>query len=255
MIHPTAIIDSEAKIGRNCEIGPYCIIGPLVKLGDNNILFSNVVIAGDTTIGNNNKFYHSAVIGTDSQDLKDKGEMTKLFIGDNNSFREFCTVNKSATLDEPTSVGNNCLLMAYTHVAHNCKLGNNIVIANSSNLAGHCHIDDFVVIGGMSALSQFVHIGAHAFIGGMSGISKDVPPYVRGTGLPFRVIGINAIGLERRGLSSEAIKSIKDLFKLFYRSNLNVSQALLKCTEISNFTIEQKNFLDFIKNSNRGINR
>jgi UDP-N-acetylglucosamine acyltransferase len=255
MIHPTAIIDSEAKIGKNCEIGPYCIIGPYVKLGDNNTLFSNVVISGDTTIGDNNKFYHSAVIGTDSQDLKDKGDITKLFIGNNNSFREFCTVNKSATLDEPTSVGNNCLLMTYTHVAHNCKLGNNIVIANSSNLAGHCHIDDYVVIGGMSAISQFVHIGAHTFIGGMSGISKDVPPYIRGTGLPFRVIGINSIGLERRGFSLEAIKSVKVLFKIFYKSNLNVSQALLKCAEIDNITTEQKYFLDFIRSSNRGINR
>jgi len=255
MIHPSAIIDSKAKIGKNCEIGPFCIIGPQVTLGNNNILFSNVIIDGATTIGDGNKFFHSAVIGTNSQDLKDKDENTELHIGDNNSFREFSTVNKSATMEEPTFVGNNCLLMAYTHVAHNCHIGNNVVIANSSNIAGHCLVDDFVVIGGMSALSQFVHIGTQAFIGGMSGIAKDVPPYIRGIGMPFKVISINSIGMERRGISKEARRSVKDIFKLFYRSDLNVSQALLKAEELNNISNEQKLFIRFVKDSNRGICR
>jgi len=255
MIHPTAIVDPKAEIGKNCEIGPYCIIGPNVKMGENNKLFSNVSIDGYTTIGNSNKFYHSAVIGSDSQDLKDKGDITRLNIGDNNSFREFCTVNKSATPEEPTTIGNNCLLMAYTHVAHNCQLGNNIVLANTTNLAGHCHIHDYVVLGGFSGCSQFVRIGAHSFIGAKSGLVKDVPPFIRGSGFPFKVIGINSIGMERRGFSESGIKSVKDIVKIFYRSKLNVTQATEKAKELDNLTKEQKLFLDFIKNSDRGICR
>ncbi|MDO9577321.1 MAG: acyl-[acyl-carrier-protein]--UDP-N-acetylglucosamine O-acyltransferase, partial [Candidatus Cloacimonadales bacterium] len=139
-IHTTAIIHPQAQIGKNCQIGPYCIIDKDVKLGDNNILLSNVLLTGNTTIGDNNKFFHSALIGTDCQDLKYKGEPTLLIIGNNNVFREFCTVNRSATLDEPTQIGNNGLFMAYAHVAHNCILGNNLILANAVNLAGHVHI-------------------------------------------------------------------------------------------------------------------
>ncbi len=255
MIHPTAIIDPKAKIGNNCQIGPYCIIGPNVVMGENNILYSNVLIDGYTTIGSGNKFYHSAVIGSDSQDLKDKGDITRLNIGDNNSFREFCTVNKSATPEEPTTIGSNCLLMAYTHVAHNCQLGNNIVLANTVNLAGHCHIHDFVVLGGFTGCSQFVSIGAHSFVGAKSGVSKDIPPFTRGSGFPYNVIGINSVGMERRGYTEAERKSAKNIYKLFYRSKLNVAQALEKAEKIAEPTDIEKIFIDFVKNSQRGIAR
>lgn len=255
MIHPTAIIDPQAKIGKNCQIGPFCIVGPNVVLGDNNILYSNVLIDGYTTIGKGNKFYHSAVIGTDSQDLKDKGDITRLNIGDNNSFREFCTVNKSATPDEPTTIGNNCLLMAYTHVAHNCQLGNNVVLANTTNLAGHCHLNDFVVMGGFTGCSQFVRIGAHSFVGAKSGVPKDIPPFTRGAGHPYKIIGINSVGMERRGYSEAERKSAKAIYKIFYRSKLNVAQALEKAEAIPAKTIIEKTFIDFVKNSKRGIIR
>ncbi len=252
-IHPTAIVNSKAEIGNNCVIGPYCIIGSDVKLGENNVLVSNVVIDGDTEIGNGNKFFHSAVIGTDCQDLKYKGEPTKLIIGDNNTIREFATINKSAIMDEPTQVGNNCLLMIYSHIAHNCILGNNIIVANAVNLAGHVHIHDNAIIGGMTAIAQFVKIGIHSFVGGASGVKKDIPPYTRGFGVPYHVTGLNSIGLQRRGFSSESRKAIKEIYKLFYNSGLNVSQALQKAEEIPNLTEEQQIFIDFVKNSDVGI--
>jgi len=254
-IHATAIVHPDAKIGLNCQIGPYCIIDKDVKLGDNNFLQSNVLLTGYTTIGDNNKFFHSAVIGTDCQDLKYDGEPTQLIIGSNNTFREFCTVNRSATMDEPTQIGDNGLFMAYTHVAHNCILGNNLIMANAVNLAGHVHIQDFATIGGMTAISQFSTIGAYAFVGGKSGVSKDVPPFTRGGGHPYKVAGINSIGLQRKGFDNEEIKSIKTLYKIFYLSGKNTTQALEEVETLKPFTKGQKQFNDFIKNSSRGIHK
>jgi len=254
-IHPTAIVNPKAQIGKNCIIGPFCIVHEKVKMGDNNELVSSVVIDGPTTIGNGNKFFHSAVIGTDCQDLKYNGEPTQLIIGNNNTFREFCTINRSATMDEPTQIGDNCLFMAYSHVAHNCILGSNLIIANAVNFAGHIHVHDNVIIGGMVALHQFVKIGTYAFIGGKSGIKKDIPPYTRGEGFPYKVMGLNSVGLQRRGFTNESIKSIKDVYKLFYKSGLNTSQAMEKALAIPDLTKEQKVFLDFVKDSDRGITK
>ena len=254
-IHSTAIIHPDAKIGKNCQIGPYCIIDKDVQLGNNNILQSNVLLTKNTEIGNNNKFFHSAVIGTDCQDLKYNGEPTKLIIGNNNTIREFCTINRSATMDEPTQIGDNCLLMAYVHIAHNCILGNNLILANAVNLAGHIHIQNFVTIGGMSAISQFSTIGAFAFLGGKSGVSKDVPPFTRGGGNPYKTAGINSIGLQRRGFDTKEIQSIKKMFRVFYFSGKNTSQALKEAENLKPFTKTQEQFYNFIKNSDRGITR
>lgn len=255
IIHPTAIIDKKAVIGDNCHIGPYCIIEKDVVLGDNNRLSSNVLISGNTRIGNGNVFFHSAVVGTDCQDLKYRGEPTELIIGDKNTFREFCTINRSATMEEPTSIGNNNLFMAYVHVAHNCQLGSYLILANAVNLAGHIHIHDQVTIGGMVAIHQFVKIGTQAFIGGKSGIKKDIPPFTRGEGFPYEIKGLNSVGLQRKGYSEASIKAIKNVYKLFYNSGLNVSQALEKAQELAPFSLEQEAFLDFIRNSERGICR
>jgi len=254
-IHPSAIVNSKAEIGENVEIGPSCIIGPNVILGDNCFLFSNIIIDGNTFIGSGNRFFHSAVIGTIPQDLKYKGEPTRLIIGDNNTFREFATVNLSATMDEPTRIGDNCLLMAYSHIAHNCQLGSNLIIANAVNLGGHVHIHDFVTIGGMTAIHQFVKIGKYAFIGGKSGLKKDIPPFTRGEGFPYHIVGLNKVGLSRKGFSDQQIAAIKKVYKIFYNSGLNTSQALQKVSEISELTDEQKLFVDFIRNSERGINK
>lgn len=252
-IHPSAIVSKEAIIGENVKIGPFCIVGPNVQIGDNSVLETSVRLDGYTTIGKNNHFHHSAVVGTACQDLKYKGEPTKLIIGDNNTFREFVTVNPSATLDEDTTIGNNCLFMAYCHIAHNCHVGSNVIMANVATLAGHVTVGDFVTIGGLSAVHQFVKIGDYSFIGGMSGVKKDVPPYIRGEGMPFKPHGLNSVGLQRRGFSSDSIEKIKQVYKLFYHSQLNVTQALEKIPELGELSVEQQKFVEFVQKSERGI--
>ena len=255
-IHPTAIVHPDAILGENVIIGPYVVIGQFVKIGAFTEVMPHAIIEGRTTIGKNNKIYPSASIGLPPQDLKYKGEPTKLQIGDNNHIREFSTIHLSATLDEDTVVGSNNLIMAYAHIAHNCQIGNNIVLANAVNLAGHVHINDFVVIGGLSAVHQFVKIGAYAFVGGASGVKKDIPPFTRGQGMgKYKVVGLNSVGLSRKGFSSDSIEAIKKIYRIFYQSNRNVSQAIEYAESLSSLTNEQKIFLDFCKNSSRGITR
>ena len=252
-IHPTSIIDDSVILGNDNHIGPWCIIGEDVVLGNNNTLMSNVLIHKHTRIGNNNIFHHGATAGTNPQDLKYNGEITFLNIADNNTFREYVTLNRSATTDEDSSIGSNCLLMAYVHLAHNCHIGNNVILANAVNLAGHITIDDYAIIGGMVAVHQFVKIGKYAFIGGKSGVKKDVPPYTRGEGFPYQIRGLNSVGLLRKGFSQEQIKAIKTVYRFFYRSDLNTSQAIQEANKISNPTPEQQEFINFIIEAERGI--
>jgi UDP-N-acetylglucosamine acyltransferase len=254
-IHPTAIVDPKAKIGENSVIGPYCTIGPNVTIGEDNQLLSHVIVDGITKIGNRNRISQFAVIGTHPQDLKYAGEPTSVIIGDDNTIREFVTINCSNNIEESTVVGNHNLLMAYAHVAHNCQVGNYVVIANAVNMAGHIIIQDHVVIGGMVAMHQFVHIGTHAFVGGASAIKKDIPPYTRGQGNPYEMVGLNSVGLMRKGFSPETIAGIKEIYKLFYHSGLNTSQALALAESMENLIPEQKIFIDFVKASERGITK
>nr|MDK2850342.1 UDP-N-acetylglucosamine acyltransferase [Candidatus Cloacimonadota bacterium] len=251
-IHPTAIIKEGAKIGENCQIGPYCVIGENVVLGDNNILHNNVVLDGHTTIGNNNKIFAYAVLGTDPQDLKFTGEPTHLRIGSENTIREFCTINCSNQMGEDTVVGDRNLLMEYVHVAHNCQIGSGCVISNVVQLAGHVHVYDNATIGGLTAVHQFVHIGTYAFVGGASAIKKDIVPFSRGQGNPYRTVGLNSIGLARKGFSNDDIASIKEIYNLFYRKKLNTNQALQQ-TENMELKEYQKIFVDFVRNAERGI--
>ena len=252
-IHPTAIIDEGAQIGADCEIGPGCHVGPSVVLGDRNILISNVILSGHTTIGDDNKISPYAVLGTDPQDLKFKGEPTRLRIGSRNKIREFVTINRSNNLEEDTVVGDDNLLMEYVHVAHNCQIGNNCIIANVVQMAGHLVISDFVSIGGMTAIHQFVHIGTHAFVGGASAIKKDIAPYTRGQGNPYHTVGLNSVGLMRRGFSNAAIAAIKEVYNLFYRKGLNTSQALEEASKLGTLTPEQEIFIEFVKQADRGL--
>jgi UDP-N-acetylglucosamine acyltransferase len=255
-IHPTAIVHPNVELGENVIIGPYAVIGQYVKIDDYTEVMTHAVIDGRTTIGKNNKIYPSASIGLPPQDLKYEGEPTKLIIGDNNHIREFSTIHLSATLDENTVVGSNNLIMAYAHIAHNCQVGSNIVIANAANLAGHVHLHDFVVIGGVTAIHQFVRIGEYAFVGGGSGVKKDVPPYTRGQGMgKYKIVGLNSVGLSRKGFSAEKIEAIKKMYRLFYLSKMNVSQAIIEADKMTDLTTEQKIFLNFVKNSSRGICR
>lgn len=254
-IHPTAIIAQDVEIGKNVEIGPNCLIANNVKIGDGTKLVGNVQIGRNTFIGKNNLIAFSAVVGTDPQDLKYHGEETKLIIGDNNTIREFATINRSATMDEDTTIGNNNLLMAYVHVAHNCHIKNNTILANTVQLAGHITVDDFAIIGGMSAFHQFVQIGKYAFVGGKSAVKKDVPPFTRGEGMPYRVIGLNSVGLQRKGFSQTDISAIKQIYKLFYKSGLNFSQAIAQAEKMESMTKYQKEFFNFAKRADRGLSR
>lgn len=252
-IHPSAIIHPGAAIGKDCIIGANCIIGPAVKMGDRNRLEPFVIIDGDTTIGDDNRFFSYAVIGTEPQDLKFDGSPTRLHIGSNNKIREFVTINRSTSMDEDTVVGDSNLLMEYVHVAHNCIIGNGCIIANVVQLAGHVVVQDYAIIGGATAVHQFVHIGAHSFVGGASAIKKDIAPYTRGQGNPYKTVGLNSVGLMRKGFSSETVAAIKEIYNLFYRKGLNTSQAMAVANEMTDLIPEQSVFIDFVKNAERGL--
>ncbi|MCK4351086.1 MAG: acyl-ACP--UDP-N-acetylglucosamine O-acyltransferase [Candidatus Krumholzibacteria bacterium] len=254
-IHDTAIIHPNAKIGDGTSIGPYSIIGEHVKLGSNCRIGSSVLIEGHTALGENNRVFHGAAIGTIPQDLKYGGALSYVKIGDNNVMREYVTINCATDEGESTLIGNENLLMAYVHVAHNCLLGDHVILANSVNLAGHVNIQDYAIIGGVVPVHQFVTVGAHSFIGGGSRIPKDIPPFVKVAGNPPRISGINAVGLQRRGFTSEQISQIKQAYKYLYRSGLNVTQALELIEKELPRTPEVMMFVDFINESRRGITK
>ena len=228
MIHKTAIIDTKAKISSSVDIGPYTVIGPNVEISDNVVIESHVNITGYTTIGKNNKFYPFASIGNDPQDMKYKGEKTKLIIGDNNIIREYSTINPgTAQGGGITKVGNNNLIMINAHIAHDCIIGNDIVIANSAAIAGHAEIGDNVVIGGNCGIQQFTRIGRMAMIGGMTGVSRDVIPYGLSTGNRNYLNGINIVGLRRNKVSNKEIIGLTDAYKEIFKTerlNENLSK-------------------------------
>ena len=223
MIHKTAIIDAKSKISSTVKIGPYTVIGPNVEIGDNVVIQSHVNITGHTVIGKNNNIYPFASIGNDPQDMKYKGEKTELNIGDNNTIREYSTINPGTIQGGGiTKVGNNNLIMISAHIAHDCIIGNNIVIANSAAIAGHAQIDDYVVIGGNCGVQQFARIGKMAMIGGMTGVSRDVIPYGLSTGNRNYLNGINVVGLRRSNVPNKDIIGLTEAYKdIFKTENLN----------------------------------
>ncbi|GAB6099450.1 acyl-ACP--UDP-N-acetylglucosamine O-acyltransferase [Halanaerocella petrolearia] len=255
-IHQTAVVHPDAKIGEDVEIGPYSVIGEHVEIGKGTEVGSHAVIKGWTKIGKNNKIFNSASIGQEPQDLKFSGEKSFVEIGDNNTVREFATIHRG-TEDggNLTKIGNDNLIMAYCHVAHDCKLGNGIIMSNSTNLAGHVVVEDAVVIGGLVGVHQFVRIGEMAMIGGTSKVVKDVPPYILADGHPASVNGINIVGLRRNGVDPETRRKIKEAYKILYRSNLNTNQAIDEMEEELDSSSMVENFLRFLRNAQRGICR
>src|SRR5581483_11609173 len=223
--HPTAIIDPAAKIHLSCKIGPYCVVGANVELGENCELISHLVIEGPSKIGRNNRFFPFSSIGLAPQDVTYKGEPTRLEIGDNNVIREFVTLNRGTVKGGGlTKIGSNALIMAYTHVAHDCLVGDNVILANAATLGGHVTVEDWAVVGALCPVHQFVRIGAHSYVGGGTTITRDVLPFSktaaeRGT----RAYGLNAVGLERRGFSKERIRKIHHAYKVLLASKLNTS--------------------------------
>jgi UDP-N-acetylglucosamine acyltransferase len=220
MIHKTSIIDSQAKLSKNIKVGAYSIIGPNVQIGENTIIHPHVVISGNTIIGKNNEIYPFASIGSNPQDLKYNGEQTMLEIGNNNTIREYVTINPGTVGDKgKTVIGNNCLLMISSHIAHDCIIGNNVIIANNVPIAGHVEIGDFVIIGGNSAVQQFTRIGKMAMIGGMTGVLNDVIPYGLSIGNRNFLQGLNLIGLRRTDIPNKDILSLSDAYKKIFKTN------------------------------------
>lgn len=253
LIHPTAVIEPGARIGRDVRVGPHCWIGDDVTIGDRTVLGANVVLDGWTTIGTGCTILHGASIGAPPQDLKFQGDRTYVEIGDNNTIREYVTVNRSCIPEATTRIGDGNLLMAYVHVAHECEIQNGTILANAVNLAGHVTIESFASIGGITPIHQFVRIGAYSFIGGGSRIPKDVPPYFLAAGNPIRAGGINVVGLTRRNFSPETRALLQRAYKLLYRSDKNVTQALEAIRSDLPMSPEIERLVHFIETSERGI--
>jgi UDP-N-acetylglucosamine acyltransferase len=254
-IHPTAVIDPQAEIGPDVAIGAYCVIGPLVSIGADCWLQNHVTICGPVKIGARNRFHAFCSIGQQSQDLKYAGEPTFLEIGEGNSFREFVTVNRATAVNSVTRVGDRGNFLAYSHIAHDCVVENDVIFSNNGTLAGHVLVQNHAVIGGLTAIHQFCRIGCHAITGGCSKIVQDVPPFMIADGNPAVIRGVNAIGLERRGFDAEVIRSLKEAYRILYRSNLNTKQAIEELSKSFGEMKEVAQLIAFIEGSQRGIIR
>jgi len=254
-IHPTAIVDPHATIGAGTKIGPYCIIAGGVTLGRDCWLQHHVTLAGPMTAGARNKFYAYCSIGQQTQDLKYQGEPTYLEIGDENTFREFVTVNRSTTSAGKTRIGNCGNFLAYSHIGHDCTVGDAVIFSNNGTLAGHVEIGDHAIMGGLTAVHQFCKIGRYAITGGCSKIVQDIPPFMIADGNPAKVRGINLVGLERSGFPPESVKIIKEAFRLIYRSKYNTRQAVEAIRNELPATAEIDQIVEFIGQSERGIIR
>jgi UDP-N-acetylglucosamine acyltransferase len=255
MISPLAFVHKDAKVGENVTIEPFTTIYGDVEIGDGTWIGPNVTIMDGSKIGKNCKIFPGSVIGAIPQDLKYKGERTTAEIGDNTTIRECVTINKGTTDKWKTVVGSNCLLMAYVHVAHDCSLGNNIILANCVNLAGHVEIEDFAILEGLAAVQQFVKIGAHAFITGGSLVRKNVPPFVKAAREPLSYVGINSVGMKRRGYSNDTILLIEDIYRTIYVRGHNISKAITIAELESPAIPEKDQILNFIRQSTNGIMR
>jgi UDP-N-acetylglucosamine acyltransferase len=254
-VHETAIVDRAAKLADDVTVGPYSILGVGVELGAGCRVDSHVRLDGPLVAGQRNVFFHGACIGAVPQDLKFAGAHTGVRIGDGNVFREFVTVNRATAEGTSTVIGSQSLLMAYVHVAHDCIIHDHVILANSVNLAGHVEVEEHAIVGGVTGVHQFVRIGRFAIIGGGSRVPKDMPPYFKGAGNPLRVVGPNAVGLERNGFSAAARRTLKDAYRLLYRSELNVTQAVERIRAELPATPELGRLLEFIERSRRGIVR
>ena len=261
--HATAVVDSKAEIANDVEIGPYSIIGPNVKIGAGTKIGSHSVIEGFTTIGKENNFAHFAAIGGPPQDMKYRGEPTKLVIGDRNTIREFTTIHTGTAQDEGiTRIGNDNWIMAYVHIAHDCQVGNNTIFASNAQIAGHVQVDDWAILGGMSGVHQFVRIGQHAMLGGASALVQDIPPFVMAAGEKASPHGVNVECLKRRGFTSETITALRQAYKVLYKDGLSFEDAKVAIKKMitanaADIATAEKltQFHDFIAASTRGIIR
>jgi len=256
VIDPRAVISPKAELAPDVSVGAFSIIGPEVVIGPGTVIGPHAVVNGPTRIGANNRIYQFASIGDAPQDKKYKGEPTRLEIGDRNVFRESCTINRGTTHDKGvTRIGHDNLFMAYSHVAHDCQLGSNLIFANCATLGGHVEIGDWVILGGMAAIHQFCKVGAHAFIAGGSIVTRDVPNYVMIAGNPAEPHSVNSEGLKRRGFTPQQVRNIRNAFRVLYRSDLKLADAVAKLTALSATQPEVTAFVEFIGRSERSLVR
>lgn len=248
-------VSPDAKIGANVSIGNYTCIYENVEIGDNCEIMNNVTILPGARIGNGVKIFPGAVIGAVPQDLKFRGEDTLAIIGDNTTLRECVTVNRGTASKGKTEVGSNCLLMAYTHVAHDCRLGDGVIVSNAVQIGGEVVIDDHAVIGGGSLIHQFCHLGKYIMLQGGALVNKDIPPYVKAAREPISFVGLNAIGLHRNGFSKEDVNTISEVYRILYLSDLNVTNAIKLIRETMPESVLRNEIISFVENSGRGVVR
>ena len=252
-IHPTAIVSSSAELGDDVEVGPFAIIGDECVIGDGSVVAARATLERFVTLGRNVKIGIGSVLGGDPQDLKFKGERTTVEIGDNTVVREYATINRGTSQSFRTSVGPNSFVMSYVHLAHDCHVGEGVVLANMVQLAGHVTVEDRVILSGVTAVHQFTRIGRNAIVGGCSRVSKDVPPFVKAVGNPMKLYGLNSIGLQRNGFSAETILELKRAYRLLFRSDLNIAQAVERVTAEVEQIPEVVQLVEFVEASQRGV--
>ncbi len=256
MIHPTAIIDPKAEIEDNVEIGPFSVIGADVQIDAGTVIGPHVVIKGPTAIGQDNRVYQFSSIGEDPQDKKYANEVTRLEIGDRNVIREFVTIHRGTVQDHGlTLIGSDNLFMAYAHVAHDCVVGDHVIMANGASIAGHVHLGDHAILGGFTLVHQFTQIGEYSFSAMGSAITQDIPPYVMVGGRPTRPHGINSVGMERNGISAEDIRLIRKAYKILYKNNLRIEDAIEEIEELAGDSDQLSKMVSFLRNVTRGILR
>jgi UDP-N-acetylglucosamine acyltransferase len=252
-IHPTALVDASAEIGADVEIGPFAIVGENCRIGDGCVIAARATLERNVILGDGVKVGIGTVLGGDPQDLKFKGELTTVEIGDGTTIREYTTINRGTTQSYKTTVGKGCFIMSYVHLAHDCHIGDGVILVNSVQLAGHVTVGDKAIIAGQSAAHQFVKIGQYSFVGGCSRISQDVPPYIKAVGNPIKLYGLNSVGLQRNSFPEEVVRELKRAYRLFFRSELNVSQAKERAAaELKPFP-EVQELLRFVEESGRGV--
>ena len=256
LIDSTAIVDSHAELADGVSIGPYSVIGADVKIGAGTVIGSHVVIKGPTSIGKDNRIYQFSSIGEDPQDKKYAAEITRLEIGDRNTIREFTSMHRGTQQDNcVTKIGVDNLFMAYTHVAHDCIIGNNVIMANGASLAGHVHLNNNAILGGFTLVHQFTQAGQYSFAAMGSAITQDIPPFIMVGGKPTRPHGINSVGMERNGISAEDIRLIRNAYKIIYKMNLRLEDAIEKMEELASDSKQLADMISFLRNVSRGILR
>lgn len=252
-IHPTALVSDDAQLGSNVEVGAFAIVGPSCTLGEGCVIAPRATLERNVRLGRKVRVGIGAVLGGDPQDLKFQGEETTVEIGDGTVIREYSTINRGTSESFKTTVGKHCFIMSYVHLAHDCHLGDGVILANGVQLAGHVRIEDRAILSGLSAVHQFVRIGRHAFIGGCSRVSKDIPPFLKAVGNPVKLYGLNTVGLQRSGFDEDTLRELKRAYRLFFNSDLNITQALERAETDLDQRPEVQELMRFLEASGRGV--